>query len=386
MNKPSYDGNGILNLTSSIVSARGGKTNYKNLKLLPSSKIKNSKNIVLLLIDGLGYDFLMKNGKNTIFNENLKGKMTSTFPSSTSAAMSTLMTAVPPIEHGMTGWHMYLNEYGVQIISLPYQLKISGKKPMPFSEITNMNKLFNFKSIFNKVKTKSYLIQLKKITNSDATIAQSGNAKRFAFNNIGGCLKLIKKIIKSNNQKKFIFAYYPDHDSMAHDKGIKNKEVLNHFKKLDKKITSLVKSLKGTDTTLIITADHGHIDTKHILLENHPKLKETLRMPLCGETRFPYCYIKPEKEKQFKNYIKTKMKKYCTLHKPEDFIKQGFFGPLKKIHPKFKDRIGDYILIMKENYALYEKLPNQKEYHFHKSDHGGLSDQELYVPLIVINN
>jgi len=58
---PNY--NNILNLMSSIGSALSWKSKYKPLKNLNIDELKNSKNIVLMTIDGLSYDSLTKNGK-----------------------------------------------------------------------------------------------------------------------------------------------------------------------------------------------------------------------------------------------------------------------------------------------------------------------------------
>src|SRR3989344_9707031 len=117
--KPDYE-NSTLNLVASIQYYLGKKPKYKPLKNIDLSKIKDSRNIIFLVIDGLGYEFLMKYGQGTILNKNIKGKITSTFPTSTSAAMTALSTGLSPQEIGMSGWYMYLKEFGSQIISLPY--------------------------------------------------------------------------------------------------------------------------------------------------------------------------------------------------------------------------------------------------------------------------
>ena len=383
MNKPDYQGGSILNLISTISRARGSRTKYSSLKILKPSEINDSKNIVLMLIDGLGYEFLMKNGKGTIFNENIKGKMTSVFPSSTSAAIPGIMTGSSPQEHGMNGWFMYMKEFNGTIIPLPYITKTSSQ---PLGKLTEIKNVFNINPITKKLKTKSYLIENNNILNSDFSNAASQKSKKVGFNKMEGYFRSIKKIIKSNNQKKYIYAYYSDHDSLCHKNGSDSKKVLNHFKKLNKRMISFVNSLKGTDTTLIITADHGIINTpknKIINMKNHPKLKETLSMPLSGEHRFAYCYVKPSKERDFLKYVKTKLKKYCEVHKSEDLLKKNYFG-LFTPHKNFIDRIGDYTLIMKDNYSLYDNPEYQKEKHYHIGEHGGLSKEELYVPLIVI--
>lgn len=46
-------------------------------------------------------------------------------------------------------------------------------------------------------------------------------------------------------------------------------------------------------------------------------------------------------------------------------------------------RVGDYTLIMKENYVFHDTLPN-KEDHFEIGNHGGTSEKEMYVTLSMI--
>lgn len=384
MYKPEYQRRSILNLISSIGITLGYRSKYKPLRLLDSSDLKDAKNIVLIIIDGLGYEFLMKNGKGTIFNENIKGKMTTTFPSSTSAAIPSLMTGLSSQEHGMTGWYMYLKELGSSVIPLPFTPRLNNE--LKLGKLIDISKIFNIKPFVNNINAKPYLVQGNEILNSYFTIVAAGKSKRIGYNTMEGFFRAIKKIIFSNSRRKYIYAYYPEHDSLCHKYGSTNKKILNHFKKLNKKLVSFLKSIEGTNTILIITSDHGIIDvpaSKRIKLDDHPKLRETLILPLCGEHRFAYCYVKPSKEKEFVKYVKTKLKHCCNLYKSEDLLRRGYFG-LFEIHERFRERIGDYVLIMKDNWGIYDKLVYQKKYSYHIGDHGGLSKEELYVPLIFI--
>jgi len=68
------------------------------------------------------------------------------------------------------------------------------------------------------------------------------------------------------------------------------------------------------------------------------------------------------------------------MFKSEELIKKHFYG-LGVPNPKLADRIGDYVLIMKENYMLKDDIEKKKK--FHKADHGGVSREEMLVPLIV---
>ena len=275
---------------------------------------------------------------------------------------------------------MYFKEIGAIIAPLPYTSR-SGRisfSSVPFKEILTE------KSFYEKIKVKSYVVIEKKLVNSEYTKIISKKAKRIVYTSLTGYFNTVKKVIK-NNQRKFVYAYWPTFDNLCHHYGTKSKKVLTHFKELERNFTKFLKSVEKTDTTLIITADHGLIDKdkEHtIYLKNHPKLIECLTLPLSGETRLAYCYVKPSKAKDFERYVKKHLRKYCYLFKSDDLIKRKYYGFFKP-HPKLKDRIGDYVLMMKKNYALKDFVLGEEE-HFHIGVHGGISKEEMLVPLIIV--
>ena len=87
------------------------------------------------------------------------------------------------------------------------------------------------------------------------------------------------------------------------------------------------------------------------------------------------------KTKQFETYVKNKLGKYCELHKSQDLIKKNYYG-LFEPHSKLIERIGDYVMILKENYVIRDNILKQKR-SFHIGNHGRVSDDEMFVPLIV---
>ena len=384
---PNYKDGSILNLMSSIGKNFGWNSKYKPLKLLPPKDLKDSRNVVLMVIDGLGYEYLMKYGKGSVFNQYLKGKMTSVFPTSTTSAIPAFMTGDACVKHGMTGWNVFLKEFGSIAIPLIYALKID--KTFSLSQEKDIRDVFDLRPFANKIKVNSYNVILDVIAKSDFTLAASGKMKIKSYKDTKGYFRTVKNILKTDKKKKYIYAYYHEHDHYAHEKGVGSKKVLTHFKKLNKELKLFLKSIEGTNTTLIITADHGEIDSpnsKIVNLEKHPKLNALLSNQLCGESRFIYCYVKSGKGKEFERYMKTKLKHACELYKSKDLVKKGFFG-LYGQHEKLLDRIGDYVLIMKDNYVFYNNLSYKKggkEIERNIGDHGGLSKEEMLVPLIVI--
>ena len=90
--------------------------------------------------------------------------------------------------------------------------------------------------------------------------------------------------------------------------------------------------------------------------------------------------------KQFERYVKTYLKKYCWIKKSRDIIEEGWFGPYAG-NDNIRDRIVDYVLIMKKNYVIQDSVLSEPQMaHLFKACHSGISDDEMYVPLIVINS
>jgi hypothetical protein len=210
----------------------------------------------------------------------------------------------------------------------------------------------------------------------------------YAFQTFDGFFKQVRSSIrKKNSKKRYIFAYLASFDSLCHKYGYDDKRTEEHFWKLDKQLERLSKYADKFNTAIIITADHGQVITKEkdeiILVADHPEFAECLAMPLCGEPRFAFCYVKPHKKEQFERYVKNNFSKFCEMHVSTELIEKKYFG-LFENNPKLADRVGDYTLIMKDNYIIKDFVLGEEKRVF-IGNHGGMSKEEMFVPLILLN-
>lgn len=382
MHLPDYRGGSIVNLMSSIGAALGAKMPYPELRILPSKELRNSKNILLMVIDGLGFEYLMKK-HGSFLKDNTRGRITSVFPPTTAAGVTTFLTGVAVQQHALTGWFMFLKEIGILSRILPFVPRV-GKEPFDKHGV-DIKDILEVESFASRINRKSFVINPKMLIQSAFTKTTSKKAKREGYRNLDDFFNKAAKTIKLPG-KKYIYAYWPDIDSFSHEFGVGSSKHEKHFKEIDKKIKKFIDKIKGTNTKVIITADHGLINTpteKVILLKDHPKLLECLTMPRSGEGRLAYFYVHPSKARQFEWYVKTHLDKYCWMYKGEELIAKNFFG-LGAPNKKLFDRIGDYILVMKENYIMKDVLLGEHE-NKNIGHHGGVSKDEIYVPLIVLN-
>ncbi|MCG8125600.1 MAG: hypothetical protein N0E55_16815, partial [Candidatus Thiodiazotropha taylori] len=69
-------------------------------------------------------------------------------------------------------------------------------------------------------------------------------------------------------------------------------------------------------------------------------------------------------------------------YRSDELIEEGWFG-IGETNPQLKRRIGDRLLLMREDYTLNDWLAQERRYQL-VGVHGGLSEDELLVPLIVV--
>lgn len=381
MQYPDYSGGSIVNLMAVLERALGGVPLYPQLSPPLDVTTLSGRRIALIVIDGLGYNFLVRHGSNTVLGRNLRRPLTSVFPPTTASAITSFLTGVAPQQHGLTGWFMFLREIGMLARILPYTSRATGEsigKNIPFTDIVQV------RPFPDRIRTQTHLVLPRNLLNTFYNTATAGQAVKKGYTNLNGFFRQIRQSLHATSETGFVYAYWPELDSICHDKGAQSRKAIQHFNEIEAALDSFLASMKNKNITVIVTADHGLVDTRRercLMLSQHPELSDCLCIPFCGDARVKYCYVHPEKASCFERYVQNSLSHACTIHKSMDLLNKNLFG-LYQANSKLKHRIGDYTLIMKENYVFRDKLTGEKS-HRHIGNHGGMSDDELRVPLVV---
>ena len=376
---PDYRGGSIVNLVVSIVRALEGEERlYPPLRALPPARL-TSRNIVLLVIDGLGHEWLLAHRPEGLLARHVSDRITSVFPSTTATAVTTFLTGTAPQQHGVTGWFMYFQEIGSVLAALPYRPRHGSPSPT-----VPAHRLLEHLSVFDRVKACSHVIAPNRIVHSDFNTVYNGRAQSHAFKSLDQLLETIVQLVRTGGDRRYIYGYWPKLDRLAHEHGIESREARAHLAELDAAFGAFLEAIVGTSTTVIVTGDHGFIDARAdqmIDLDMHPTLARTLSLPLCGEGRAAYCYVHADRRAQFIEYVAAHLGESVDLTESSALIRAGYFG-LGSSHPRLRDRIGDFTLLPKGRAVIRDWLPGEPRY-VHVGVHGGMSAQEMYVPLIV---
>ncbi|MDP2252988.1 MAG: alkaline phosphatase family protein, partial [Thiobacillus sp.] len=190
---PDYRGGGIVNLMSSIATALGGGSPYPPLAALLPQALADARHLVLLVVDGLGHDYLL--GRDGALRRHLRGQMTSVFPSTTASAIPTFLTGLAPQQHGLTGWHMYLREIGAVVAPLPFRVR-TGRHPLREAGVTPAE-LFGLTPLVDRLPRPCHVVSPNHIIHSDFNVAFSGRAKRHGYDTLEEMFAQIADILCS---------------------------------------------------------------------------------------------------------------------------------------------------------------------------------------------
>lgn len=381
---PDYQGGSIVNLLVSIVTACGGRPSglYPPLSAVSVEEWSGCRNVVLMVIDGMGHDLVCGKSAGGALHSRLRGRLTSVFPSTTASAITTFLTGVAPQQHAMTGWFMYFRELAGVYAVLPGRPRCGG---CTFSRCgIDPRTVFDTEPVFDALPGDAVIVIPRRIVQSDYNLAYRGKAELRCYDSLDEFFHTTSRALAEPAAgTRFVYAYWPDLDSVGHEYGIGHREAASHLAQIDDRFGRFCKQLAGSDTLVIVTADHGMIDTDRehkIKLADHPELAECLLLPLCGERRACYCYVRHNRADRFESYLNSELAHAADWIASEDFLARGAFG-CGRAHPKLAERIGDYVLLMKECYVLEDWLPGESRYE-HIGVHGGVSESEMFVPLI----
>ncbi|MCP4125464.1 MAG: alkaline phosphatase family protein [Gammaproteobacteria bacterium] len=382
---PDYRGGSIVNLMSSIEQAMGSDFDlYPPANQLPVAQLQECDSLILLVIDGLGYDYLSTIGRGSHLHAHLQASLTSVCPSTTSAAVPTFLTGVAPQQHAFTGWFTWFREMGTVLSVLPFQPRHGGCGLGQLGLTPGV--LSDTGTMFHRLKARSHVVMPERIARSEFNLAFHEGASIRSYQGLGDFFRVIKAALGGSDERDYVYAYWPDFDSIAHSRGVGSPELEQHFAELDEAFGQFVRKMRGSGCRVIVTADHGFIDVPSsgvIQMRDHPELAAAMVLPLCGEQRFAYSYVHPDRRDFFFQYVESELSHAVELYSSAEIIEQGWFGHGVP-HPELESRVGHYAMVMQPGYKIRDRVLGERPKR-HIGVHGGVTPEEMYVPLIVVD-
>lgn len=376
--KPDYGGGSLVNLMASIARACGGKTSHATLGILGPEELRDARNVVLFIIDGLGDHYLRSRGAGGELLRHRRAAITSVFPSTTATAITTTYTGATPLEHGLTGWYSYFGEAGCVGAPLPFLIR--GEQRSLRARGVTPAMLFSAPPLFDRLDVACHVVSPSDIVESQYNQRYCAGARRWPYVTPEELVAQIGRAAKSGPERKFIYAYWPHYDRISHHHGSESERAFLELQKIDAAFGETLRALAGTDCVVVATADHGFVDVApEESLELPASLAARLRFPLCGERRVAYCHV--HEPQAFMREAQDWLGERADVRPSRALVEEGWFGPGTP-HARFGERVGDVALVMRDRYTIKDWIPGEARF-MHIGNHGGTSDEEMTIPLVV---
>lgn len=380
--KPDYDRFSLVNVSNSILAHFGYKAIhpvYPFEEQMPGL-FGGVDKIIIFLIDALGLHSLQKIlDKEQLFEQENILLATSVFPSTTSASISSLLTACTPIEHGIVGYILYLKELGALVNMIELSSPTLGKVSSNFSS----REILFAETIFERllsIGVKGYVLTSKNIRGSGfSNLIHTGASVR-SYQSFGDLFFKLREILQEDG-KLFGFVYWGLLDSIGHRMGVDSQAFESELYWLLRMINKEVIPNIGNNTLFLIMGDHGQIATpweKEIWWSWKDEISTFFTVPPGGEMRMMHIYTR--KPKEVIEYIQRMCADKAMVFRRDQALEMGLFGG-SGFREQSVERLGDVILIAKSNYSFYFKFTGREE--SLRSKHGGLSLEELVIPVVV---
>ena len=400
---PKYDGQSLPNAISTAAQILGvdtGKVPIKKELYKDHLGFEGISKVVTIALDGLGYKMWVEAGRDKGFfgriaKNGVLMPITTVFPSTTAAAITTMNTGLTPLEHGLPEWVLYMHEIGMIINTLPFSAYMSERYKSLLDLDVDSKILYDGVTLYEKMNDAGihgHTITGRHLAESAYTrlIKRGSTSHPFVYPD-DGVIKL-RHILESDNGPAYVNFYTENIDSSTHTYGPFTEESRGEISSISSifkmQLLDRINLKTAKETLVMVTADHGHtsIDpTKMAFMNDDMKLAGFMasdkggKILPTGSPRGVFLHINQSDIDDAQLHLSEKLGGMAKVIKSKDAIKDGLFGNGKP-HKRFSDRAGDLIILPRDHEAIwYEHIKGKKPHYL--GVHGGMSKNEMLIPL-----
>lgn len=356
--------------------------------------------VVLFLVDGMGWRFCDCFQDAPFLKRLARGgsveKLTSQFPSTTAAHVTTIHTGLPVGESGVYEWFYY--EPTLDRIIAPLLFSHAGDTVRDTLKSAGGNPaaLYPTKSLYqelNSAGVRSHVYSVRDYTPSTYSLQVTKGAELHAFKTLPEALVNLGLEIKKSTGPAYFHFYFDKIDTLCHEYGPNAPQTgaeIEAFLLIMENFFERVFAV-GKRVLFLMTADHGasevdpqtttflNTDTRFTGVERFFKSNRSgqLLVP-AGSARDMFLYVKDGLLDEAQHFLATRLEGRADVVKVEELIKVGYFGPV--ISPEFRARVGNLVILSYRGEAAWWYVKDKYEQKFY-GHHGSLTPQEMEIPL-----
>lgn len=353
--RPDYGGASLNAIVPTVVTGRSAPW-------LPSA-LDDASAIVILLLDGLGWEAIEAHrGLLPELRELEGGPITTVVPSTTASALTSFATGLAPAQHGVVGFRMRVD--GAVLNVLRWQTTGSRRAPDPFT--VQRHTAFLGRPI--PVVTRS------EFRNSGFTEAQLRGARFVGWSTTSSLVEHCRELVDSG--ERFVYAYYPGVDSIAHEHGLRTEFYVAELRFADE-LVGAVREVLPQSAALLVTSDHGQVHLAPGAWIGIEELDPLVDM-YAGDGRFRYLYARRGAARELSSAARDLVGDQAWVLTREELFAMGWIGPAPE--GPVGNRVGDVVLAAREPVGFVDPtFPQEVNL---AAGHGSVTPEEMLVPLL----
>lgn len=333
---------------------------------------------VFVLVDGLGMSLLELLPEDSFLRSRVSMMLRAVFPSSTAPALTSIATGRWPAEHAVTGWWVYLPRPGITATILPFIERYSETPIDPAS--VSPSYAFPAPALPRDFDRDSLMYTPREIAGSLYSRYSSGEAEFFGYRKLAPAVDRIVERESVKTTPSYSYLYISAVDTAAHKHGPNARQPMKKLLAVQQQLERLADGLAGR-ARIVVTADHGQmtIAGQHVLTAADP-LVAMLLVPPTGDGRAPLFHVRPGMHDAFATEFRARYSDDFALLTVDEVDALQLMGP-SPLSDETRRRVGDFAgIAMTHAVLLYDPSDDLRALRGH---HGGLSPDELRIPLIL---
>lgn len=398
---PCYKENCISNIPGTLLALFGVNSNLAKLPVV-GNEVEAEK-VVLLVLDGFGYNQFLRYYRNNAFLGKLAEEsdvfpLTSVFPSQTTNALTTLNTGLTPQEHGLFEYYLYLKEVDMIVNTLRFEPLGSKRRNELVEKGFSPDIMFKGKNLQTTLKE----ADIKSFTHIYSAYAYSANASLLFKNSTlvpslrsSDLTVTLRKNLEKQTGPAYFFVHFSTLDMISHEYGPTSDEystelsIISYL--LNKELIEKIDPKTAKETLIVTTADHGGVNVipeETTFLDRFPDVIANLQWGKSGQQILPtgshrdlFLHVKEEKLTETKELLSERIGAKAKIVETKEAINSGLFG-LGDISSQFLDRAGNLLILPYGNETVW--FDHFKDFRYNPvGQHGGLNKDEMLVPFTV---
>jgi hypothetical protein len=330
---------------------------------------------VVFVVDGLGAaNLAARRGHARFLADRMhRGAQALTvFPSTTAAALTSLLTGVGPGEHGIVGYRVRVPG----TTTAPNQLKgweTDGLDPRVWQRAQPLMEREAARG------RPCFVVSRREYIGSGFTAATLRGAEVVGVDDLEERMDVAADLA-ARHPGALVYLYAPDLDSAGHRHGWESDAWASSLERVDAAAQRLAAAL-DRGTGVLLTADHGMVDVpphRQVLVGQGSALWDGVSL-VGGEPRLLHLYAEDDRAQAVHAAWSAAESERAWVLSRAEAVAAGLFGP---VAPEVIPRIGNVLVAARTAVAYYDDRLEDKGPQRMIGQHGSLTVEERVVPLV----